>query len=209
MPKVLDHILYAGPDRDGMIEDFARLSGVRAGIGGVHPGLGTHNALVSLGPHCYFELIATDPAQDVPGSMGDLFRRYDSPRLFAYMVRASDLEGIRDVLAEQGIAADLFAASRQTPDGRTLRWRLLMPDDNRFGNCLPKFIDWLDTPLPGGSAVPGCSLIDFHVGHPDAHALSELLGRLDIAIDLAAADRPCLRARLRTPNGVLIMNSAF
>jgi hypothetical protein len=209
MPNVLDHILYAGSDRDDMIERFARLSGVRAGIGGVHPGLGTHNALASLGSHCYFELIATDPAQDVPGSMGDLFSRYESPRLFAYMVRATDLERIRDVLAGEGIAADLFAASRQTPDGRTLRWRLLMPATNRFGNCLPKFIDWLDTPLPGGSASPGCSLIDFQVGHPDAEELTSLLKRIDVVIDLAAADRPCLRARLRTPKGVVIMNSAF
>jgi hypothetical protein len=209
MPNVLDHLMYAGADRDSMIETFARLSGVRAGIGGVHPGLGTCNALASLGPHCYFELIATDPAQQVPGSMGERFSRFEFPRLFAYMVRSADLESIRDALASVGIAADLFAASRQTPDGRTLRWRLLMPHDNPFGNCLPKFIDWLDTPLPGGSAVPGCSLIDFHVGHPDAPGLGALLRRLDVAIDLAASDRPCLRARLRTPAGVLILNSAF
>ncbi len=209
MPNVLDHILYAGADRDSMVEEFAQWSGVRAGIGGVHPGLGTRNALASLGAHCYFELIAPDPAQEIPGSLGDQFSRFDRPSLFAYMVRSSNLEAIRDGLASEGISADLFAASRQTPDGRTLRWRLLMPADNRFGNCLPKFIDWLDTPLPGASAVPGCSLIDFQVGHPHAKELAALLRRLDIAIDLATADRACLRARLRTPAGVLILNSAF
>jgi len=208
MSNPLDHILYAGADRDAMIERFTALSGVRAGIGGVHPGLGSRNALLSLGPECYFELIAPDPAQDIPGSLGDTFKKFTTPRIFAYMVRASDLEGIQAELKNAGIDSDLFAASRQTPSGGTLRWRLLMPKENTYGNCLPKFIDWLDTPLPGLSATQGCSLIDFQVGHPDAGALKELLQRINAAIDVSLADRPCIRARLQTPAGALIMNSS-
>ena len=209
MPNRLDHILYAGADRDEMIERFEALTGVRADIGGVHPGLGSRNALMSLGPDCYFELIAPDPAQDIPGSMGDGFKAFRTPRVFAYMIRASDLEHIQTELKAEGIGSDLFAASRQTPAGRTLRWRLLMPHSNPYGNCLPKFIDWLDTrPLPGQTTVSGCSLIDFQVGHPEADRLAALIKRIDVEIELNRADRPCLRARLMTPRGPLILNSA-
>lgn len=208
MPYRLDHLLYAGSDLDALTAHFEALSGVKPGIGGVHPGMGSRNALVSLGPDAYFELIAPDPAQDIPGSFGDQFKAYASPRLFAYMVRASGLEDILEILKSEGIEADLVEASRAAPDGGMLRWRLLMPRANPFGNLLPKFIDWTDTKHPGLTTVQGCSLVDYQIGHPDAVRLKHILARLDVDLDVGIADRPCLRARLLTPNGVVILTSA-
>ena len=78
----LDHFIYAGRDLDSLIADFATLTGVTPGKGGRHPGLGTRNALTSLGDDLYFELLATDPEQkaSLAGTMGGRIEALPSPR---------------------------------------------------------------------------------------------------------------------------------
>ncbi len=64
MNNNIDHIVWACPDLDSGIEDFAAITGVRAQAGGKHADLGTHNALMHLGDRCYVEIGAPDPDQD-------------------------------------------------------------------------------------------------------------------------------------------------
>lgn len=199
----LDHFIYAGCDLDSMMARFELLSGVAPGRGGRHPGLGTRNALASLGPDVYFELLAVDPEQTLDGNMGGRIQALPFPRLFAYMLKGQDLERHRAVLADNGIEADLFDASRATPDGQTLRWRLLVPKENPLGDFVPKFIDWLDTPHPATSSVAGCRFVSFEIGHPDADRLGDLLKALGADLDVQLADRPCFRLRIETPRGPL------
>ncbi len=203
MPVRLDHFIYAGRDLDALIVAFAGLTGVTPARGGRHPGLGTRNALASLGDDVYFELLATDPEQkaSLAGTLGGRIEALPAPRLLAYMLRSDDLEDQQRVLERCGIESDLFDASRNTPDGGTLRWRLLVPRDNAFGDFVPKFIDWLDTVHPATTSVRGCNFESFEMGHPESTALNSLLAELGAGVVAERASQPCLRVRMQTPRG--------
>jgi len=201
-----DHFAYAGRDLDVLIERFERLSGVRARPGGRHPGRGTMNALASLGGEVYLELLALDPSQSGQGDTGRRIDALAQPCLFFYMLRGNRLEDARDAMRRHGIEADLFDASRQTPDGGTLRWRLLVPKaDNAFGTMTPNCIDWLDSVHPATTSIAGCTFEAFEMGHPEPEKLRALLADLGADITLHRADRPFMRLAIRTPKGPLLL----
>jgi Glyoxalase-like domain len=202
LPRV-DHLIYVTPDLDRGVEGVEKLLGVRASPGGQHPGAGTRNALLALGPLTYLEIMAPDPDQPpppMPRPFGiDTLR---APRLAAWAARGQDLEQLSLQAARAGVQlGNVLSGSRQRPDGVTLAWEFTNPWTVVADGIVPFFIDWGRSPHPGGSAAKGAALVDLRAVHPDAPRVQEMLRRLglDLAVDPGRA--PALIALIEAPNG--------
>lgn len=201
VPTLLDHILLGCDDLDQGIDLVEKTIGVRAAIGGVHPGRGTRNALLSLGERRYLEIIAPDPAQ--PGATDTLgLRQLTEPQLVGWAAHPGDLVSFAKKLREAGIAFEgPSAGSRARPDGRVLHWKTLNLKDNRDG-LLPFFIEWsADSVHPSLDAPSGCRVVRFGAFSPEADELSKLSKLLGLDIPVARARAPRLDALLVGPQG--------
>jgi len=166
LPPSLDHLILGASDLSRGIQFIEQRTGVRAAFGGVHPGRGTHNALLSLGPRCYLEILAPDPEQQTLAWFRTL-PELTEPRLMGWMVHPNNLAPLAERLREADIACDgPIESSRQRPNGRTLRWKLLRLADDRQG-LLPILIEWnADSPHPADDSPSGLSLVRFEVSTP-------------------------------------------
>src|SRR5258708_12639532 len=102
VPPLLDHILLGCSDLDRGIELVGDKTGVRPAIGGVHPGRGTRNALLSLGERRYLEIIAPDPAQTEIVHFPQL-RSLTDPRLIGWAAHPPDIPALAQQLRENKV----------------------------------------------------------------------------------------------------------
>jgi hypothetical protein len=195
--------VYATPDLQHGIETIERLFGVRATPGGEHPGRGTRNALISLGPEVYLEIIGRDPSQPVspqprPFGIDDL----KEPRLVTWVAKGRNLESFAKEAAHAGVKlGEVIDGSRQRTDGVVLSWRYTDPRTVAFDGLVPFFIDWGKTPHPAGTSTPGASLIDLRAEHPDPQPVQQALDTLGLDLRVERGPRPALVATIHTPRG--------
>jgi hypothetical protein len=185
-------------------------TGVRPAMGGVHPGRGTRNALLSLGPLHYLEVIAPDPAQSgTPTTRAELsamLKHLAAPRLVDWAVHTSDIAGVAERWKKAGVAFQgPTPGSRARPDGKMLRWQTLNLDNDRNG-LLPFFIQWgSDTVHPSVDAPQGCRLESFEALSAETAALSAEFQKLGISIEVALGKAAHLRATILGPQGTLVL----
>src|SRR5438046_3045467 len=115
----VDHLVYGAPDLESGIRVIENLLGIRLAIGGKHLGVGTHNALASLGDGAYLEVLAPDPDQPKPS--GALPYNLDSltePRLLTWAMKADDIEAQTRRARASGVdLGPVLRMSRDRPDG--------------------------------------------------------------------------------------------
>ena len=203
MPE-LDHLIFAAPDLATGVARIEELTGATAVPGGPHPGVGTHNALLTFDETTYFEIIAVDPDQPAPAAARP-FGLDDGtgPRLAGYAIHPAMGETIDEVVAlltEAGHdPGPVTAMSRVKPDGEEISWRLTRSRQELAPSGVPFAIDWGDTPSPALSLPSMGSLVELRVQHPDptTRAVAEALG-----LGLVVTDGPAkLAAIVDTPGG--------
>jgi len=203
----VDHLVFIAPDLDAGIAAVEALTGVRAAYGGSHPGLGTRNALLSLGPSSYLEIIAPDPTQ--PGFVGKRpFRIDDTPgaRLVTWAAKSDNVAALAALDLPGGANLGTAAAgSRRRPDGVSLSWRFTDPGTEVAGGVVPFFIDWGDTPHPATSTPAGVTLKALRFEHPDPTGVLAIFDALGITASIETGPEPALVAELDTPKGRVLL----
>jgi Glyoxalase-like domain len=211
MPAVdaVDHLLLGIRDLDAGIDWVAKRTGVKAVVGGSHPGRGTRNALIAFQGRRYLEIIAPDPAQPKATLMRNL-RDLAEPRVIHWASASNDLDALAARLRQRGeTVTGPSDGSRARPDGRMLSWRTLaLPAVfERDGvNPVPFFIQWSkDSRHPSQDSPTGCNLIAFEIEHPNAGAVKAALAQVDIDAAVRQGTSCRLVATLDTPNGRVVL----
>lgn len=155
----IDHVILAVADLDAAADRLFAEYGLASLVGGRHPGHGTGNRIVPLGPN-YLELMAVvDPEEAAASPLGRWLTRNAGTDLrpSALCLRTDRITDIAAILCE-----DPQAMTRITPDGRTLAWSLAGLGAMLGPLTLPFFIEWQIAPddHPARSDAP-------HTVHPE------------------------------------------
>lgn len=199
----IDHLVYATPDLDSTIEKLNRLLGIRATQGGQHPGRGTRNALIALGPASYLEIMGPDPEQPKP-AVPRAFKidTLRESKLAGWGAKTSDLARLVREAAEHGVTLGApTSGSRRLPDGGLLSWQFNDPRVVLGDGIVPFFIDWGNSPHPANVAAKGASLIALRAEHPHPEDVQRILDQPGIDLRVSKGSEPALIATINGAHG--------
>ena len=200
---LLDHLVHATPDLEATCRDLEIRLGVRASAGGQHPGRGTHNALISIGPKAYLEIIGPDPLQPETRPVWFGIDQLTTPKLITWAVRVDDLETfVKEVSPEANVGA-VRSGSRKTPTGTTLSWQLTEPQLAQGVGLIPFLIDWGSSQHPADSAVTGPRLVQLRLEHPEPETIRKQLSSLRLEVAIEQASSPALVAVFESAKGLI------
>lgn len=206
-PAVIDHLVYASPTLEQGMDEIEQLLGVRPVRGGRHPQYGTHNALLSLGPATYLEVIARDPELPAPGrgALVDIPAGGESI-LITWVLRTGDIDAVAESGRRAGVPlGPVESGMREKPDGNTLRWKLTDPYAMPMDGAVPFLISWGETAHPATVVPPGGRLVDFRIEHPDAAGLQDALEAIGADVEVVRGDVFRIVATIKTADGQIIL----
>jgi hypothetical protein len=199
----VDHLVFGTPDLAVAVETIEKLVGIRATPGGQHLGEGTRNALISLGPAVYLEILGPDPEQPKPErprwfGIDDLV----TPMLVGWAAKGNDLPQLARNASGNGIRlGDVASGSRQTPQGVLLNWSFTNPHTRLADGIVSFFVSWGQTPHPARTAAFGASLIDLRAEHPDAGSVEMVLSHLGLELPVKKGPKTALIATIVSSRG--------
>lgn len=199
----MDHLVFGASDLSEGVDFIERLFAVETEPGGRHEGFGTHNRLVGFGGRSYMEVVSPDPSQPAPPRPRWFgLDHLEGFRLVTWCAAATDLESLVQRAHDAGLTlGSIREGQRRTESGEVLRWRMTDPWSDRAGGVLPFFIDWGDSPHPGGLLKPQCEYLGLAAEHPDADRVRRWVEVLGLEIDVHPGPQPVLFASIRTPTG--------
>jgi len=212
----LDHLVLGCADLARGAAWLEQYLGATLSAVGTHVRMGTHNRLLSLGPDCYLELIAIDPAGQAPFmprwfglDTDDVKNRLTArPRLLGWVARTDDIDDDDERMG--GVLGGVHAMERGD-----FHWRITIPGDGYpvEGGLVPALIQW-DVPFHPCQRLPDqqCRFEWMEAAHPNPAKVRYLLGEMGMEKMLTLTYSPpysgmTMCAYIRTPAGVKTLMS--
>ena len=201
----LDHLAVACRTITEGVASVEGALGVGMSPGGKHAAMGTHNALLSLGPDAYLEVISVDPAASRPDRKRwfNLDNHAGPPQLANWVCRTDDLAVALDA-APEGSGTPMALARGD------LAWRMAVDETGTlpFDGAMPALIQW-DTDAHPCKTLPdvGLRLHSLDVFHPEASGLLEAFPALKALGSVTVRHGPERRlvALISTPDGMRVL----
>ena len=201
----VDHLVWYCSDLDQGALYFAERMDCEPVYGGVHPGEGTRNSLMSLAEDTYLEIVGTDPGQPATNLDTEL-RQLGGSGLYHWAASGLDLEIVRQRALAAGLeGSEMVTGGRNLPSGALLNWKLFGIRNHDLGALLPFFIDWVDSPHPAKTAPRGGRLVKIEVVSPAAERLRAIYSILDLDIAVVSGPTPGFQATVASRNGRYIL----
>jgi Glyoxalase-like domain len=232
MKTQIDHLVIVANNLDQGVQWCEATLGITPEPGGEHKLFGTHNRLFKIAtpanPLAYCEIIAID--SEAARAIGIRAKRWfdmdnavlqaavaSQPRLVHFVASTTNILAASAALNALGIdRGPALQANRHARRG-LLQWQITVREDGQrlFNGTLPTLIQWgkADDAEPlrlhPRNSLPrsGVTLQSITATHPDAAALQaaySAIGLQGVAITAGPAN---LSATLRTPKGVVTLES--
>ena len=203
-PSHIDHLVITAPDLATGQQWLEQRLGATMQAGGEHPLMGTHNLLLSLGPDCYLEVIASSPTLPSPlrPRWFDLDHLPENalPSLTTWVARTENIEKIAGGASEQlGPVEAMFRGH--------LNWQITIPEDGSLplDGTAPALIQWPKEQHPASKLNDqGLRLEQLELCHPQPAQLGSLLKSLNLIgpVKITQSQTSKLIAHIRTSSGL-------
>ncbi len=206
----IDHLVVAAATLAQGCDYIESGLGVRPQPGGKHATMGTHNAVLGLGPKTYLEVIAVDPDAPAPPrprwfDLDEVRMKAslaEGPRLVHFAVRTRDIAGaVANARHDPGRIHEVARGD--------LRWKITVPDDGHLpgAGLIPTLIEWESEHPAAHLPANGLRIAALAGEHPDPAPVRAALAALGLSdtLKVTFGRYPRLAAMVRTPRGLVTL----